>query len=132
MAKRVLLLEDQDVTRRSLATLLQAEGYEVLVVRNALEAQALCESGSEPEVAVVDIQLPGLQGHEWALYLKESSPETRIIFVSGRPGLAGMDRYGPDVHFLHKPFQPEDLLALVAGESPAASARSAILSHPAQ
>jgi len=122
MAKRILLLEDQDVTRRSLATLLRAEGYDVLVARNALEAQALCAGGNDPDVAIVDIQLPGLQGNEWALYLKEMSPETRIIFVSGRPGLAGLDRYGPDVHFLHKPFQPEDLLALVAGNSPATSA----------
>jgi DNA-binding response OmpR family regulator len=113
MATRVLLLEDQDVTRRSLATLLKSEGYDVLVARNALEAQALCADG-EPDVAIVDIQLPGLRGDEWALYLKEMSPDTRIIFVSGRPGLAGMDRYGPDVHFLHKPFAPEQLLALVA------------------
>src|SRR5206468_6552756 len=105
MAKRILLLEDQDITRRSLATLLQREGHTVLVARNALEAQALCAEG-EPEVAIVDIQLPGLQGNEWALYLKEMSPDTRIIFVSGRPGLAGLDRYGPDVHFLHKPFAP--------------------------
>lgn len=122
MAKRILLLEDQDVTRRSLATLLRSEGYDVLVARNALEAQALCAGGNDPDVAIVDIQLPGLQGNEWALYLKEMSPETRIIFVSGRPGLAGLDRYGPDVHFLHKPFQPEDLLTLVAGTAPAASA----------
>jgi len=121
MAKRILLLEDQDVTRRSLATLLQAEGHHVLVARNALEAQALCASGQEPDVAIVDIQLPGLQGNEWALYLKEMSPDTRIIFVSGRPGLAGLDRYGPDVHFLHKPFQPDDLLALIADGSPAAA-----------
>ncbi|HVX85860.1 MAG TPA: response regulator [Phycisphaerae bacterium] len=111
--QRVLLLEDQDVTRRGLATLLAAEGYEVLVARNALEAQALC-ADREPDVAIVDIQLPGLRGDEWALYLKEMSPDTRIIFVSGRPGLAGLDRYGPDVHFLHKPFAPEQLLELIA------------------
>ncbi len=121
MAKRILLLEDQDVTRRSLATLLQAEGHHVLIARNALEAQALCASGQEPDVAIVDIQLPGLQGNEWALYLKEMSPDTRIIFVSGRPGLAGLDRYGPDVHFLHKPFQPDDLLALITDGSPTAA-----------
>lgn len=114
MTKRILLLEDQDATRRGLAALLTAEGHDVLVARNALEAQALCAKGRDPDVAIVDIQLPGLQGNEWALYLKEMSPDTRIIFVSGRPGLAGLDRYGPDVHFLHKPFSPQDLLALIA------------------
>ena len=115
MRKHVLLLEDQDATRRSLAQLLQTNGHEVRVARNALEAQALCADFT-PDVALVDIELPGLQGHEWALYLKETSPETRIIFVSGKAGLAGMDRFGPDVHFVHKPVQPEELLALVAEE----------------
>jgi DNA-binding response OmpR family regulator len=124
MAKRILLLEDQDITRRSLATLLTAEGHQVLVAKNALEAQALCadaDGGSDPDVAIVDIQLPGLHGDEWALYLKEMSPDTRIIFVSGKPGLAGIDRYGPDVHFLHKPFKPEQLLALINEKSPVGS-----------
>jgi DNA-binding response OmpR family regulator len=113
--KRILLLEDQDQTRRGLAKLLQQEGHTVLVARNALEAQAQCSEG-DPDIAVLDVQLPGLPGNEWALHLKEVSPDTRIIFVSGRPGLAGLDRYGPDVHFLHKPFAPRELLDLIAQE----------------
>jgi DNA-binding response OmpR family regulator len=83
-----------------------------MVARNALEAQALCAE-KQPDVALVDVELPGLQGNEWALYLRDMSPETRIIFVSGRPGLAGLDRYGPDVHFLHKPFEVDEMLGLI-------------------
>jgi DNA-binding response OmpR family regulator len=123
MSKQILLLEDQDITRRSLANLLSAEGHHVMVAKNALEAQALCAGGgaSDPDIAIVDIQLPGLHGDEWALYLKEMSPDTRIIFVSGKPGLAGLDRYGPDVHFLHKPFNPDQLLSLINEKSPVGS-----------
>jgi DNA-binding response OmpR family regulator len=95
MAKRILVVEDQDATLRGLAAILTAEGHTVLRAHNALEAEALCAEGA-PDVALVDIELPGLQGNEWALHLKEESPETRIIFVSGRNGLAGMDRYGPE------------------------------------
>ena len=118
-SKTILLLEDQEWTRRSMAHLLRAQGHEVLVARNALEAQALCAERA-PDVALIDIELPGLQGNEWALYLKETSPETRIIFVSGRAGLAGLDRFGPDVHFLHKPVNVDQLLALVEGPAEAA------------
>jgi len=118
-SKTILLLEDQERTRRSMAHLLQARGYEVLVARNALEAQALCAE-REPDVALIDIELPGLQGNEWALYLKETSPETRIIFVSGRAGLAGLDRYGPDVHFVHKPVDVGQLLELIDRRAEAA------------
>jgi len=112
MGKHILLLEDQEATRRGLAKLLEREGHTVRVAKNALEAQALCAE-EDPEIAILDIQLPGLQGNEWALHLKEVSPDTRIIFVSGKPGLAGLDRYGPDVHFLHKPFSPQELLVLI-------------------
>ena len=112
MGKRnILLLEDQDTTRRSMANLLRAAGHNVSVARNALEAQALCAE-IDHDVALLDVELPGLQvgqrmGH---LYLKDTSPDTRIIFVSGKHGLAGLDRYGPDVHFLRKPIQPDELL----------------------
>ena len=112
MGKNILFLEDQETTRRSLANLLRAAGHNVSVARNALEAQALCAE-IDHDVALLDVELPGLQGNEWALYLKDTSPDTRIIFVSGKPGLAGLDRYGPDVHFLHKPIQPDELLDLI-------------------
>lgn len=113
MSKCIVLLEDEAQSRRSLAALLRAEGYELLVARNALEAQALC-ADRQPDVALIDIELPGIRGDEWALYLKETSPDTRIIFVSGRPGLASLDRYGPDVRFVHKPFDVIELLATIA------------------
>ena len=112
MACQILVLEDQDTTRRSLANLLRREGHTVFVARNALEAQAL-SAENDIDVALLDIELPGLQGNEWALHLKEMSPDTRIIFLSGKPGLAGLDRFGPDVHFVHKPVQVDDLLSLI-------------------
>ena len=115
MKKRILLLEDEARSRTPLANLLRREGHTVSVARNALEAQALC-ADDQPDVAIVDINLPGLRGDEWALYLKETSPDTRIIFVSGRPGLAGLDRYGPDVLFLHKPLDPTLLLDMLSDE----------------
>ncbi len=122
MSKTIILLEDQDNIRRSLAHLLKAEVHTVRVARNDLEAQAQC-AGIDPDVALVDIELPGVQGSEWALYLKEMSPNTRIIFISGKPGLAGLDRSGPDVHFMHKPVVVDDLLDLINAE-PALAARS--------
>lgn len=112
MREWILLLEDQAAARRSLAQLLRATGYDVRVATNVLEAQALC-SMSQPAVALLDVELPGVRGDEWAVHLRESSPDTRIIFISGRPGLAGLDRFGPDVRFVHKPIVVDDLLDVV-------------------
>jgi DNA-binding response OmpR family regulator len=112
--KRIVLLEDNRESRAGLAALLRSEGHEVVEVKNALEAQAwIASAPKSPDVAIVDIDLPGLRGDQWALYLKETSPETRIIFVSGHFGLAGIDRYGPDARYFHKPFAIDDLLDAV-------------------
>ena len=112
MAKRILIVEDQDFARRGIAAILEQDGHTAMHAKNALEAQALCTE-NPPDVAIVDIELPGLKGNEWALHLQETNPQTRIIFVSGRPSLPGLDRFGTDVHFLRKPFSPDMLLELV-------------------
>jgi DNA-binding response OmpR family regulator len=115
--KRIVLLEDNRQSRAGLAALLRSEGHEVVEVKNALEAQAwIASAPTSPDVAIVDIDLPGLRGDQWALFLKETSPETRIIFVSGYEGLAGIDRYGPDARYFHKPFAIDELLDAVNEE----------------
>lgn len=114
--KSILVVEDEPRMRRSLASLLHRLDYHTRIARNALEAQALSEQ-CDSDVAIIDIELPGLRGDEWAYFLKQVCPTTRIIFVSNRPGLAGMDRFGPDVQFLRKPIDIIDLIAAI--EAPA-------------
>jgi len=84
------------------------------VARNALEAQALCAE-LDHDVALLDVELPGLQGNEWALYLKEMSPETRIIFVSGQndPVVRQTALDAGAFGFLAKPFEDEVLVQLI-------------------
>ena len=118
MKKRIVLLEDDRQSRKGMAALLRNEGHEVTEVQHALEAQAwIAQCTTPPDVAVVDIHLPGLRGDEWALFLKDLLPETRIVFVSGLPGLAGIDRYGPDATYFQKPFRVEDFLHVVSGDT---------------
>ena len=115
-SKHIIVLEDEAPSRNGLATLLRSAGHDVVVACNALEAEALCAART-PDVAVIDINLPGLRGDEWAMHLKSMASQIQIIFVSGRPGLADLDLFGPDAHFLHKPIAPDDLLDAVSEES---------------
>ncbi len=115
-SKHIIVLEDEALSRNSFAALLRSAGHDVVVACNALEAEALCAVRT-PDVAVIDINLPGLRGDQWAMHLKSIASQIQIIFVSGRPGLAGLDIYGPDAHFLHKPIAPDDLLSAVSQES---------------
>ena len=115
--KRIVLVEDHRESRIGLSALLRAEGHEVVEVTNALEAQAwIAGEPMPPDVAIVDIDLPGLRGDQWALFLKETMPETRIIFISGLHGLAGIDRYGPDARYFHKPFAIDEFMDAVNEE----------------
>jgi len=123
--KRIVLVEDHRESRVGLAALLRADGHEVVEVKNALEAQAwIAGAPLPPDIAVVDIDLPGLRGDQWALFLKETMPDTRIIFISGHHGLAGIDRYGPDARYFHKPFAIDDFTDAVNEETVAAPGRA--------
>ena len=70
-----------------MATLLRHAGHEVVLARNAMEAQVLRDERS-PDTVVADINLPGMRGDLWALFLADLSQETQVIFVSGRPKTA--------------------------------------------
>ncbi|MBL8058000.1 MAG: response regulator transcription factor [Anaerolineales bacterium] len=83
MTIRILLIDDHAVMRDGLRALLEADS-ELRVVGDAADgregvrqAQAL-----RPDVAIVDIAMPGLNGVEAARQIGESCPETRVIMLS--------------------------------------------------
>ncbi len=78
-AKRILLIEDNAVNRRLAQFLLKSQGYEVWEVTNASEAfDALKEK--QPDLILMDIQLPGMDGLTATRHLK-ADPVTRDIPV---------------------------------------------------
>jgi CheY-like chemotaxis protein len=114
--RRVLVVEDNADTRESLRTLLRAWGHEVEVAGDGAEglAKAL---GWRPEVAVLDIGMPRLDGYEVARRVRPAvGGEVRLIALTGygsaedreRAFAAGFD------HHLTKPADLEELRRLVA------------------
>jgi DNA-binding NarL/FixJ family response regulator len=84
---RVLLVEDNDVFRESLAFLLGAyDGIDV-VGSVALGGEAARASAElQVDVAVVDYRLPDLDGAEAAREIRDLRPETAIVFLSASVG----------------------------------------------
>jgi signal transduction histidine kinase/ActR/RegA family two-component response regulator len=115
-ACRVLLVEDNDDGRQMLSMTLGLHGYQVLEASNGIDGVAAAES-EKPDVAVVDIGLPGVDGYEVARRLR-ANPQTRDI------GLIALTGYGQesdrqraldagfDIH-LAKPFNTERLIEAV-------------------
>ncbi len=78
-AKRILLIEDNAVNRRLAQFLLKSQGYEVWEVTSAPEAFAALKE-RRPDLILMDIQLPGMDGLTATRQLKED-PATRDIPV---------------------------------------------------
>jgi DNA-binding NarL/FixJ family response regulator len=84
---RVLLVEDNDVYRDSLAFLLaRHEGLEVVGAVGTAEAAPPMAAELEVDVAVVDYRLPDRHGGEAAAAIRELRPETGIVFLSASAG----------------------------------------------
>jgi two-component system response regulator DesR len=86
---RVLLADDQSMVREALATLLGLEDdIEVVaqVARGDEVVDAVCEH--RPDVALLDIEMPGMSGIDAAAALRTAAPGVKVVIVTtfGRPG----------------------------------------------
>ncbi|UCG61701.1 MAG: response regulator [Candidatus Zixiibacteriota bacterium] len=81
MADRILVIDDEDSLRVLYASELRREGYEVVVAADADQALALFSKG-QFALAVVDIELPGMDGLELIGKLKRSRPATPLVINS--------------------------------------------------
>ena len=82
MAMTVLLADDHRVLLQGMKSLLQQEGYEVVAETcDGREAVRLCRA-LKPQVAVLDITMPGLNGLDAAQKIRKFSPETKIVILT--------------------------------------------------
>lgn len=111
----ILLADDDERLRERLARALEKRGYLVRTAGNYDEALAQAREAS-PELAVVDLRMPGPSGLELVRALKENDPETRIVVLTGYGSIAttiDAMRLGA-VYYLQKPADAEDIIAAFA------------------
>ena len=109
----VLIVDDEEQILTLVASMLEAQGHQVVKASLGEEALRLVED-SRPDVVLLDIMMPGLDGASVAQQLRES-PETStipIIFLTGLVDAGEMSTRGPKIggqFFLAKPFDSEQL-----------------------
>lgn len=114
-APSLLLVDDDDVLRERLGRALRERGYDVRTASHYDEAIALAQADS-PEMAVVDLRMPGTSGLELIRDLKAIDASTRIVMVTGYGSIANaVDavKLGAD-HYLSKPADADDIVAAFA------------------
>jgi len=120
-ARRVMIVDDHEEIRTSLTRLVRSWGHEVAVAGDGPSALSQAEA-FQPECALVDLSMPGMNGIELGRRLRQRFPLTqlRLIALSGYAGAdiraaclaAGFDAY------LVKPGDAHELERLVGGDRP--------------
>ena len=117
-ARRVLVADDNIDAGESLAMLLRLDGHEVQLATNGAQAVELFDR-MKPEIAILDIGMPGLNGYEVARRIRQKARnDVMLIAVTGWGQEADKARAaesGFDHHFT-KPVEPAVLSALVGKE----------------
>ncbi|MEW1654139.1 MULTISPECIES: response regulator transcription factor [unclassified Streptomyces] len=114
LQRTVLVVEDDPGVRSTLDQLLRFEGYRVRVACDGLEALGLLEQ-ERPDLAVVDVVMPGLDGLGLCRMLRRRGDRLPILVLTARhevgDRVAGLDAGADD--YLAKPFATEELFARI-------------------
>jgi DNA-binding NarL/FixJ family response regulator len=82
MPTRVLLADDHSVIRQGLRALLEKKGFQVIAEASDGQEALRSVEKNQPEVAIVDISMPILNGVDTARELKKLSPKTKVVLLT--------------------------------------------------
>ena len=112
---RILIAEDETIIRLDLRELLENAGFEVCAeAKDGLEAVELARS-AEPELAILDVKMPGLDGIEAARRILDERPIPIVMLTAyGQQELVSRAVEAGVFGYLVKPFRETDLLPAIA------------------
>ena len=115
---RVLIVDDDEVLLTIVTSLLQEDGYEVTAVTSSEEALSLF-SKAPFEIAVFDVQLPGMSGLDALKVVKKQWPDTQVVimtsYTSVESAIAALRSGAYD--YLAKPFDDPAVISAVVGRA---------------
>jgi len=116
----VLLVDDDELVRSTLSSVLEMEGWTVCGASGAEEALSMAHPRERCGLMVTDIDLGDTQnGFDLAARLRGLNPNMPVVYVSGRPWLFDNRVLAPDERSLAKPFRAEELTRMVRELMPA-------------
>ena len=111
---KVLIVEDDSLTRDGLSELLNDEGYEVVLASNGEEALARFEA-EQPDFICLDVMMPKMSGYEVCRHIRQLNETIPIIFISAKSEeidkVVGLELGADD--FIVKPFGVREVVARI-------------------
>lgn len=115
-ATRVLVVDDESTIVDTLVEILNGEGYQAVGVSTA-ESAIPSAKIFRPHIVISDVVLPGANGIEAAIKIRELLPKCRIILFSGQTATVDLLREarerGHEFEIVAKPIKPKALLSLI-------------------
>jgi DNA-binding response OmpR family regulator len=125
---KVLIAEDDQLTREGLMEILSREGYDVMGAADGNQALTLYQQ-QRPDFVCLDVMMPGISGYDVCRKLRQDSPDLPIIFISAKSEeidrVVGLELGADD--FIVKPFGVREVIARIRAVS-----RRALANHPRQ
>src|ERR1700675_123772 len=110
---RILVVEDDDLTREFVIDLITSFGYPVSAAANAMEAMRMIEDTPSIGLVFTDIGMPGVDGIMLADMVKQHRPKLKILYTTGGHGVNRLRSEAGILHgnILQKPYRPDQLKA---------------------
>jgi CheY-like chemotaxis protein len=113
----VLIVEDEWVARHALAALLAGAGYSTRAAASAESAFERIHSGERLEIALVDLDLPGMNGAEFIARLAAQQPWVFSVLISAASPARVASVLAEGVPYLRKPLDFQELLKVLDAHS---------------
>ena len=117
---KIVVVDDEPVIAETVVEILKEEGFEAVSVSNGNAAVELAKT-LRPDIILSDVIMPGLNGIETAIRIREIVPACKVILFSGQAAtvdlLENARRQGHRFEVLAKPVSPERLISVVRATS---------------
>jgi CheY-like chemotaxis protein len=118
MTFRILVVEDDQLIRETVADILTSEGFDVLEAESGEQAMQFC-SRHAADLIFTDIRLAGvLTGWDVAEHCRAENPDIPVIYATGFSDVR--PRPVPRSLLFHKPYSPEQIIAAIHSFGPPA------------
>src|SRR6201998_1651709 len=112
---KILLVDDEPAMLRYIRTLLEVDDYKVETAATGEEALLRVEKGMEPDLVLLDVLMPGIDGLETLEQIRQKRPGTKVVMLScvnDTKKVVQAMRLGAQ-DYLTKPFQKAELDAVI-------------------
>ena len=116
MAKKILVVDDDDDSLEITSSVLQEGGYDIINASNGEQAISQYKE-LKPDLVLLDIRMPTMDGYEAFFKIKEVHPDAKVIFMTAYAVDENIHRRAKElnlIYLLMKPFSFEFLKELVA------------------